>query len=242
MCLRDDGAVNAWLQLRDIAIAIVHPDLHEAHAAHVKLPHVIASLRCCSRAVGDTKPRLAGRATDRSCCDAFPYREEARRIRDHLVAKLVRQLLVRLEAHAQRGRDAVVRVALQHVNEDLASIVRFAVAAVLLVDEADVVVAVDERRHHRLPREIHARRALRRLTLSLPADPRERLTLDEKSRVLDRVPVADDESCALEPRRRVRAALCVRDEGKSERRDETSEGRNPKPVTRSPWPSIRKSH
>ncbi len=64
-----------------------------------------------------------------------------------------------------------------------------------------MVVAVDERRNHRLPCEVDATRARRRLPLSLLADPRECLAFDEERRVLDRrATVADDQARTFEQR------------------------------------------
>src|SRR6185436_16226318 len=94
MCLGDDGAIDARLKLRDIAVPIVHPDLHEAHTTCMQLQHVIASLSSGSRAVRNAKARLASGAADRSGCDALAHGEEARGVRDHLVAELIRQLLI----------------------------------------------------------------------------------------------------------------------------------------------------
>ena len=199
----DDGAIDARLQLRDVAVAIVHPDFHEAHAARVQLPDVIPAFLFRSRTVRNAQTGLAGRATDRSCGDSFPDGEEARGIRDHLVTELVRQFLIGLEPHAQCGRDPVVRVPLQLVDEVFAPVVRLAVAPVLFVDQPDMVVAVDERGHDRLAGEIHASGALRRLTLPLPSDPCEGLALHEERGVLDqRASIPDDEPRSFEPDRR----------------------------------------
>jgi len=78
-----------------------------------------------------------------------------------------------------------------------------------------VVVAVDERRHHRLAGQIHARGALGRLALALLAHPCERLALDEECGVLDRrAAVADDEARAFEPEcARSALGLCVERQG-----------------------------
>ena len=196
----DDGAIDVRLDLRDVAISIVDPDLHEAHAARAQLPDVIASLCFGSRAVRNAQAGLAGRTSDRRCGDPLPHGEEARGIRDHLVTQLVRQFLIGLEPHAQRGRDAVVRVPLQLVDEVVAPVVRLAVAPVLFVDQPDVVVTVDERGHHGLAGEIHANGALRRLTLTLLADPREGVTLHEERGILDRrAAIPDDEPRTFEP-------------------------------------------
>ena len=144
----DDGAIDVRLELRDVPVSIVHPDLHEAHAARAQLLDVIASLLFRSRAVRNAQAGFTGRTADRRGGDPLPHGQEAGGIRDHLVTQLVRQFLIGLEPHAQCGRDAVVGVPLQLVDEVFAPVVRLAVAPVLFVDEPDMVVTVDERRHH----------------------------------------------------------------------------------------------
>src|SRR5262245_11598419 len=86
MCLRDDGAIHARLELRDIAVAIVHPDLHEANASCMQLEDVIFSLSCCSRAEGNAESWLTGRPADWRGCDTLAHCEEAGRVRNHLIS------------------------------------------------------------------------------------------------------------------------------------------------------------
>ena len=116
----------------------------------------------------------------------LPTVRNLRRVRDDLVAQRVGQLRIGLEAHAHRRRRAVVGVALQLVDQIVARVVRLGVAAVLLVDQPDVVVAVDQRGHDGLARQVHDRGIRRRPPLALAADPREGVALDEEGGVLDR--------------------------------------------------------
>jgi len=89
------------------------------------------------------------------------------------------------------------------------------------VDEPDVVVAIDQRRHHRLARQIDAGRAWWRLTLTLPPDPGECVTLDEECGILDRrTAVANDEASVFEPERTASGALCARGQHGRECEDE----------------------
>src|SRR5262249_43781403 len=94
------------------------------------------------RAIRNTKPSFPWRSRHRGRRNAFSNGHEFRGTRDDLVAKLVGQFLIRLEAHAQgRGR-SVISVALQLVDQIFASVVGLVVGAVLLVDQPDVIVAV----------------------------------------------------------------------------------------------------
>ena len=140
-----------------VAVPIVDPDLHErARLARAARCTCFAALLLSRGAVRNAQASLARRTRHRGCRDPFPDGEKARRIRDHLVAQPIGELLIGLEPHAQRRGDAVVRVALELVDEVLARVVRLAVAAVALVDQPDVVVAVDERRDDRLAGQVDA--------------------------------------------------------------------------------------
>src|SRR5262249_20302144 len=76
----------------------------------------------------------------------------------------------------------------------------FLVAAVLLVYQTDVIVAVDQSRYHRLAGEVHARRIRRRLALPFFADPGEGVAFDQESGALDGgALIADDQARAFEP-------------------------------------------
>jgi hypothetical protein len=78
----------------------------------------------------------------------------------------------------------------------------------VLVDQADVVVAVDQRRDHRLPCEIDASCSRWDLPFPFSTNPRERLTINEERGVLDRRgAVAGDQSRTFEQRRSRIAAL-----------------------------------
>ena len=102
----------------------------------------------------------------------FSNGQEFRRIRNDLVAKLVSELLIGFEAHAHRRGRSVIGVALKLIDQIVARVVRLRVAAVLLIDQADVVVAVDQCRNHGLARQIHASRVCRRLPLALFCRPK----------------------------------------------------------------------
>ena len=85
----------------------------------------------------------------------FPTVRNCRGVRDVTSSRsAIRQVLIGLEAHAHRRRRSVVGVALQLIDQVVARVVRLGVAAVLLVDQPDVVVAVDERRNHGLAGQI----------------------------------------------------------------------------------------
>src|SRR5207247_148978 len=74
------------------------------------------------RPVRHTEPIVHRRASHRRRRDPATHGEEPRRIRDGFVSQLVRKLRIgapSVEAHAQGGRDAVVRVALQMVDHEL---------------------------------------------------------------------------------------------------------------------------
>src|SRR6185503_5089108 len=84
--------------------------------------------------------------------------------------------------------DAVERATLQVVNERLARL-------------AQMVMGVDDRRHHGLAGQTHVPGARRDLYLAYRADLLEARAVHEDHGVLDgRAPVAHDESCAHEGR------------------------------------------
>ena len=200
VCFVDDGPVHVRLELRYGAFPIVNPDLDELHASRVQRLNVFPALLFGRRAVRNPQAGLGRRARHRRCRDSLSHGEEARRIRDHLVAQPIGDFRIGLESHAQSGAHAVVRAPLELIDEVLTRIVRLAVAAIPDVDQSVMVVTVDQGRHHRLAGQVHAHGALGWLTLTLPADPRDGVALDEERGVLDRsAPVADDEPRTLEP-------------------------------------------
>ena len=71
-----------------------------------------------------------------------------------------------LEAHAHRRGRTVVGVALKLVDQIFARVVRLRVAAVFLIDQPDMVMAIDQCGHHGLARQIHTSGVGRRLPLS----------------------------------------------------------------------------
>ena len=132
--------------------------------------------------------------------DPPPRREEARAVRDDRIAQLERERLVGLEPQAHRGRHAVIGRPLEVLDQIGPRVVVPAVRAVPDVGQPDVLVRVDQRGNHRLPRQVHARGARRRLALALAPHPGEDAVLDEERGALaGRVPAAVDEPGALEP-------------------------------------------
>ena len=170
------------------------------NTARVQLPNVLAALFRGGCAVGNAEAGFARRTRHRGRRDTLSNRQEFRRIWDDLVTELVRQLLIGLQTHAHRRRRSVIGIALKLVDQIFTSIVRLLVGAVLLVDQTDVVVSVDQGRHHRLARQIHTNGVCRRLTISFFADPRKGIALDQERRAFNgRRPVADDQARAFEP-------------------------------------------
>src|SRR5262249_39335370 len=102
-------------------------------------------------------------------------------------------------AHGLRGRDAEIREATQMVEDVLPRIVLRAARQIPHV--ADVRVAVDECRNHRLAAQVNARGASRGLDLSLASDAGKAVVFYEERAVLDGLPaVANDQTGAFEER------------------------------------------
>ena len=161
---------------------------------------VLSAFGLALRAVRHAQAIRGRRARHRRRGDAAADGEKQRGVRDDLVPQLVRQLRVHLppvEAHAHRRRDAVVRVALQVIDDRRAREVLLARHARLLVRVAHVVVGIDDRGHDGLAREVHARRARRQRDLALSSDARNPVVLHEERGALDHAAVADDQALAL---------------------------------------------
>src|SRR5213594_2024832 len=200
MRLVDNRAINLGLELRYRAFTIVNPELHEMDTSSVQLSNVLAALVRSRRAVRNAKAGFARRTRHRRRCNAFSYREELRCVRNNLVTKFIRQLLVGLEAHAHRCRSSVIGVALKLINQIFASVVCLFVRAVPFVDQSNVVVAVDLVCHHAFARQIYTRGVRWRLPVSFFTYPGKRITLDQERRTLNHwTLVADDQTRAFEP-------------------------------------------
>src|SRR5262249_39769512 len=103
------------------------------HTTRVQLANVLAALLRRRGAVGNTEAGFARWSGHRCRRDAFPNGKKFRSIRDDLVAKLVRQLLISLETPTQRCRCALIGVALKLINQILASVIGLFVGSVLFV-------------------------------------------------------------------------------------------------------------
>ena len=170
----DDRAVDVRLQLRHGAEAVVHPDLDDGHFARDQFLDFFPSFGLALGAVRHAQAIRRRRACHRRRGNPAADGQEQRGVGDDLVPQLVRQLRVHVppvEAHAHRRRDAVIRVALQVVDDRRAREVLLARRARLLVRVSQVIVGIDDRGHHGLAGQVHARRA-RRQRAPRPFDPR----------------------------------------------------------------------
>ena len=124
---------------------------------------------------GPVMPRPA--VKKRAAPGIFPSRVSCTDLERH-----VRRVL----PQALRRADAVIRAPLQVVDQHLARL-------------AEMLVRVDDRRHHGLAGEVHARRARGDAHVGGAADLREAIAADDERGVLDRsASVADDDAGAFE--------------------------------------------
>jgi hypothetical protein len=165
--LVDDGPVQGRRQLRDRAVAVVHPDLDDVDLPAGELAHRIARLHFARHAIRSIPPVFRARAGIRQR-DASAGGAEERRSIGRRRSQLVRQVAA-IDAHAQGSRDSVVRVPAQMVDECSAGVVRRRGGHRRDVGVAKVAVGVDERRDDGLAGEIDPPCPLRGLHVALAA-------------------------------------------------------------------------
>ena len=153
----DHRAVERRRQLRELAVAIVDPDLDDVDLLRGVLLDGLAAFLRRRDPVGHFGAALLRRG------DAAAGGEDARQARRGLAALRERRVGA-VESHAERGADAEVGAPPQVVLE-------------LRRRRAGVHVRVDDRRHHRLAGEADARRAGRRLDARGRADLRDAIAL-----------------------------------------------------------------
>ena len=173
--LVDDGGILFRGDLLDLAVPVVDPDLDDLNVERGIVPDSLAALLLGLDLERRTHRLFAG--------DAASGAEEARGAGDHLVAHRHKFEIVR--AHAHGGADAAVAALLQ-------------VADQLLAVRAQMHVRVDDRRHHGLAGEVHARGAGGHRDALPGLD--DLVAVDDERAVLDDAAVAEDKSCAFERR------------------------------------------
>ena len=213
--LLDDRPIEVRGELLDAAVAVVDPDLHRVRPLGLQLAHALTPLLRRGdreRRVGDG--RKARPAVGRR--HAAAGREQPRRVRRPLALDLERQR-AHVGAHAEHRAHAVVGIALEVLHDLVARVdLRPEVHA---VEQPDVDVGADQRRHHGLARQIDPRAAGRQRHRAGAADHGNPARFHHERRSLDRRrPIADDQSRAFEQRRRQRRARRRRGRGRCARR------------------------
>ena len=179
--LIDHCAIQIRRELLVFAVAVVNPDLDQVDLLRGELLHGLPSFRLGRNPVGRF------RTTGLRHGDPASRRAKPRGAGNRLVPHLERRV-IRVLAEAQDRGDAVVRLALQLIHKGLSRL-------------CEVRVCVDDRRHDRFARQVHASRARGRLHLTRSADLGEPRAIDDEDGIFDgRVAIADNEPRSFEHR------------------------------------------
>ncbi len=179
----DDRLIHVDLQLRHRVQPVVHPDLDHLDVPGLQFTHQRPALGFGLRAVRNPKPIVGHRSRHRRCRNPPAHREKPRGVWNDVVSQLVGHVGVHVppvEAHAQRGRNAVVRVALQVIDHALARVTLFGGDVGFLIRPTEMVMGIDERGDDRLAGQIDTRGTGGQWNLALPADSGECGSFDEK--------------------------------------------------------------
>ncbi len=178
------------------AIAAVHPNLDEVRLVACEVLHGLARLRYARDRVRHiVSGRISGPRT--RIGKPEPDGADQCRVRNDLGAQLVGQFAY-VCAGADRGRDAVIGVALQVIDVVLPGKVRLRQLSGDCIEETGMAVRINYRRHHGLAGQIDMCGAGRGRHLPFSTDRCDAAVLDDQSRVFDRgAAVARDEPFPL---------------------------------------------
>ncbi|OLC44222.1 MAG: hypothetical protein AUH43_19200 [Acidobacteria bacterium 13_1_40CM_65_14] len=165
-------------QLHLASVSVVNPDLDEVRMMGSEVADRCPRLRLGRHRIRNVVPRRIERS--RSWPSQSPAdRTKQRRLRVHFFAQLVWQL-AHVGAGADDGGKSVIGVPTQVVENVLPVEVLLRHRAVALLEEAEMAVDIDHRRHDGLPRQIDARGAGRNLQLAAPSHAGECVVLDDE--------------------------------------------------------------
>ena len=161
----DGGTIQLRAQLGNGMIAVVHPDLDDVHLFGGIFIDVLARFGNGSDPIGSL--RASGFWAGETASGGVVARGVGDGLGTHLV-----YLVAGILAEAHRGADAVVSEMLQLIHKSVTG-------------HRQVLMGVDDRRHHRLSGQIHASGARGNLELTLSADGGEVAVLNDESRIFD---------------------------------------------------------